>query len=207
MRNVIAALLLALLPLSALAENGKACQIGQFTEIRYDVSVFRNGATMKPLAGEMLCPKDRIRTGAKGIAQLKFQDGTEITVGHDSEFVINQWKQNRMLANKASFELVQGAFRALTGAMTQRRHRFEVKTVIATIGVRGTEFWGGTNISDEALDVIVLNGKGVYVENDAGRVVLDQAGAGTTVRAGKAPGAPEAWSPEKVKKAVATITP
>ena len=82
-----------------------------------------------------------------------------------------------------------------------------MKTTIATIGVRGTEFWGGLNLSPDALEVVMLEGKGVYVKNDAGTVELTQAGTGTTVQVGKTPTAPNAWSAEKVTRAVETITP
>ena len=102
---------------------------------------------------------------------------------------------------------MKGAFRALTGAITQRRHRVEVKTVVATIGVRGTEFWGGLNLTPDSLDVVMLKGKGVYVVNAAGRVELVQAGTGTTVKAGKSPSEAVAWAAPKVQRAVETITP
>ncbi len=201
--------LLSLLSLPALADNQKApaCRVADFSAIHFDVGLIRRGTTLTPIAGDAVCPGDRIVTRARGVAVVKFDDGTLITVGHDSEFVITRWKQRRFFSNTASLELVRGAFRAVTGAMTQRKHDFQVKTVYASIGVRGTDFWGGTNISDHALDVVMLSGKGVWIENDAGRVELTTAGTGTTVQPGKAPGLAKEWSSTKLNKAVATITP
>lgn len=208
---VLIAALLALLPGTvAAADAGKpsaGCSIATVTEVHFDVRIVRNGRAQTPIVDDMICLRDRIATGSKGVTTIRFGDGTKITVGHDSEFVVERWKQRKMLANDAAFELVRGAFRAVTGTITKRSHRFKVKTAIATVGVRGTDFWGGTNISDNALDVIMLEGKGVYVENDAGRVELGTAGTGTTVRSGRSPDAPKTWSPEKLQKAVATVTP
>lgn len=210
-RLIVLTALLALLPAAVVAaDNGGKranCDIATVTGVHFDVQIVRNGRAQAPIVDDTICLRDRITTGRKGVATIRFNDGTQITVGHDSEFVVERWKQRKMFANDAAFELVRGAFRAVTGTMTERNHRFKVKTAIATIGVRGTDFWGGTTISDNALDVIMLEGKGVYVENDAGRVELGTAGTGTTVRSGRSPDAPKTWSPEKLQKAVATVTP
>jgi hypothetical protein len=208
LRAVLFALLaMACVPAALAVTDSRDCRVGEVVRIHGKVEVIRNATTHTPIAGERLCERDRFVTDSRGVAELKFADGTQITVGRDSVFVITKWKQRRLRANVATFELVTGAFRALTGDMTKRRHRFEVKTAIATIGVRGTEFWGGLDMSPGALDVIMLNGKGVYVSNDAGTSEITTAGQGITVQGNKAPTAPAAWSAEKVKKAVSTITP
>lgn len=212
MRNALfIAAFVSLLPLAAQAASpatdSAACRIGEIERLYGSVKIVRDGTSYVPIAGEAFCAKDRFLTGTRGIAALKFRDGTQVTVGKDSEFVIERWRERKLLANDAVFSLVKGAFRALTGSMTARRHRFEIKTNVATIGVRGTEFWGGMNITPDALDVIMLNGTGVWIENDAGRVELTEAGTGTTVRADTKPDAPKAWGDAKVQKAVATITP
>lgn len=209
MRHLVAAFLLTAtaLPVTVHAADARDCRVGDVARIWGEVSIVREGNSVVPEPGEGFCTRDRIVTGPKGVAELAFPDGTRITVGRDSEFVVQRWQQRRVLSNQAAFELVRGAFRAVTGSLTQRRHRMEVRTTIATIGVRGTDFWGGMNISPDALDVVMLSGKGVYVKNDAGTVELVEAGTGTTVPAGKAPGAAKTWSPEKLQKAVGTITP
>lgn len=75
------------------------------------------------------------------------------------------------------------------------------------IGIRGTDFWGGLSLTPDALEVVMLEGKGVYVRNASGRTELQEAGSGTTVTAGNAPTAPASWPAEKVQRAVQTITP
>jgi hypothetical protein len=105
------------------------------------------------------------------------------------------------------FELAKGAFRSITGFMTKRQHRFEVQTATATLGVRGTDFWGGYGLTENGLDVVMLEGHGVYVKNAFGQLELDQPGLGTTVLTGSAPAPAAAWSEAKRQKAFATVTP
>jgi hypothetical protein len=203
---LFALLLLLLSPAAPAKGDISQCRFGEVGALYGSVKIVRAGSTHVPVSGEPLCVGDRFMTDARGVAELKFADGTRITVGKDSTFVIRQWKQRRFRANQASFELVRGAFRALTGAITERDHRFEVKTSIATIGVRGTEFWGGLDLTPGAVDVIMLNGKGVYVTNSAGTVDISTPGTGVSVRSTAAPEAAKPWSPEKLRKAVATVT-
>jgi hypothetical protein len=112
-----------------------------------------------------------------------------ITVGKNSDFTVREYRIYRDKPNVALFDLAQGAFRSVTGFITRRAHRFEVRTAVATIGVRGTDFWGGYGLTENGLDVLMLEGKGVYVQTEAGTVELDKAGLGTTVVAGGAPSA------------------
>ena len=198
-----------LLPLALLLPAAAAaqCGIGKLAATHADVQVLRGGVATAPVVGEPLCTGDRVVTGSAGVAELQFRDGTRITVGKASEFVIERWKQRALRRNEAEFSLVKGAFRAVTGALTSRRHRFEVNTTIATIGVRGTDFWGGTSLIEGALEVIMLEGKGVYVRNATGTTEITEAGSGVTAVAGEAPGAARRWGEEKLARAVATITP
>lgn len=202
-RYLLLPVALCLLPGLAAAQ----CGIAKVAATHDDVRLLRAGGTAAPVVGEPVCTGDRIVTGARGVAELHFRDGTRITVGKDSEFGVTTWKERALRRNEVEFSLVKGAFRAVTGAITQRRNRFEVQTTIATIGVRGTDFWGGTNLSPDALEVIMLSGKGVYVSNAAGTTEIREAGTGVTVPAGGAPAAAQAWDEQKVGRAVATITP
>jgi hypothetical protein len=78
---------------------------------------------------------------------------------------------------------------------------------VATIGVRGTDFWGGFGLSDQGLDVLMLEGRGVYVQSEVGIVELDKPGLGTTVMPAEAPAPAKAWGDAKRARALATITP
>ncbi len=79
---------------------------------------------------------------------------------------------------------------------------------MATIGVRGTDFWGGYGLTENGFDVVMLEGHGVYVDSaSGGHVELEKAGQGTTVINGSAPSAAGLWDDDKLKRAVAMIAP
>ena len=84
-------------------------------------------------------------------------------------------------------------------------HPFQLRTEVATIGVRGTTFWGG--VLDGTHQFALLNGNAIIVENKAGRVEITQAGEGTAVTSdSSAPVSPSAWAPDKMARAAA-MTP
>lgn len=184
------------------------CNIGRVDSVIGNAKLERKGRLINAGTDILLCKNDKFLTDATSVMQLKFRDGSLITIGKNSEFKLIEYKIYKNKPNVALFELTKGAFRAVTGFITQRLHRFEVKTAVATIGVRGTDFWGGYGLSENGLDVIMLSGKGVYVKNNMGEEIeLGSEGFGTTVIDGLPPEQATKWDAEKVAKAVATITP
>mgnify|MGYP000518940481 CR=1 FL=1 len=82
---------------------------------------------------------DVIRTGRAGEAQIRLIDDTKLVVGPNSymtvdAFVLEQGDR----ASKVTLNAVRGAFRFITG--NSRKEAYEIKTPVATIGVRGTQF-------------------------------------------------------------------
>lgn len=204
LQKLLLTLILTSLASIALAES---CATGRLESLSGQVQLHRHGQISQPTPGTSLCQGDRLVTAAASLAQLSLRDGTRITVGKDSDFTIHHYQINRKKRNIALFELAKGAFRSITGAITQRPHRFEVRTATATIGVRGTDFWGGYGLTENSLDVLMLDGRGVYVKNDYGQVILDQPGLGTTVPDGAAPDPAKVWGEAKKQQAFATVTP
>lgn len=202
-----AALLLCALGLCAAQAQAAPCRVGTVVRVVGQVEVQRATQHFAPFEGLGLCQGDRFLTQADSIAEFRLRDGSLITVGKNSEFVIREFHlYNSGKPNVGLFELVKGAFRGVTGVISRRSHRFEIKTSVATIGIRGTTFWGGFGLTEGALDVVMLDGHGVYVRNEAGQVELAEAGLGTTITAGAVPTAPKAWPQEKVLRAQATIS-
>lgn len=199
-------LTLLFLPALALGFGNGPCRVGNVAKVTGTVTLERYGRSLAPFEGLQLCRGDRFVTGAGSIAELVLRDGSRITVGKDSEFRISEYRLYKDRPNVALFDLTRGAFRSITALITRRPHRYEVRTPVVTIGVRGTDFWGGYGLTANGLDVVMLEGHGVYVKTAAGQVELDKPGLGTTVVDGVA-SAPAAWGPDKLTRAVATITP
>jgi hypothetical protein len=150
---------------------------------------------------------DHIVTGHNSRVLLQMVDGTKLTLGEDTEFVISAYHYSKKAQRgSAAVELVRGVFRAVTGAIGKLKERdFKVKTSVATIGIRGTDFWGGFFFS-KSLDVALLDGKGIYVENAAGRVDVTSIGDGTTISSdNEAPTAPKRWGDQKLDAAKLSV--
>jgi len=101
---------------------------------------------------------------------------------------------------------VVGAFRFITGQASKLASAdIAVTTPVATVGIRGTDFWGGP-IDDQALGVLLIDGA-VSVSNAAGEQILDTPGQGTNIISpGDAPGPVTFWPQDKADRAFATVT-
>ncbi|GAB3458909.1 FecR family protein [Insolitispirillum peregrinum] len=175
--------------------------VGTVDRIQGTASALYN-AEERPLAvGAEVYQDDALNTGADARLQVTLIDGSQLTLGENAGMLVS----DLIVAPDARprgpvMSLLKGVF-ALSAARTKGA---EIKTPVATIGIRGTQLWGGPLAG--ALDVLLLEGK-IDVTTPAGQVVLDQPGQGTVVpTAGEAPGAVGVWSQEKVAWAVATVS-
>ncbi len=76
-------------------------------------------------------------------AQIKFIDNSEITLRPGTTFRIDNFAfdEGKPGADAASFSLVKGGLRSITGVLGKRnKEKFALKTPSATIGIRGTTF-------------------------------------------------------------------
>jgi len=150
---------------------------------------------------DKLYQKDRLITPVGSRLLIKLKDKTTVSLAENTVFELSRYTFGKEKSD-VSFNMIKGAFRTLTGAIgKQENPQFEIRTPVATIGVRGTDFWGGF-IFSEALDVTMVSGKGVYVTNSHGTVEIKEPGQGTTVQRGQTPSTVKAWPQEKLDKAI-----
>jgi len=99
---------------------------------------------------------DRVKTSAKGSTQIKFVDGTMLTIGPNSEVKLDKMVFDNGKAKNATIRIVRGAMRFASG--TSDHSAYHIETKVATIGVRGT-----------VIDVSYDDDKMIYstVEGDA----------------------------------------
>ena len=87
--------------------------------------------------------KDVVVTGKKGRIQLRFTDGSLLALGSDSQFEVEKYhySDEKPAEGKSVYKLLKGSMRTITGAISKAdTANYEVKTPIATIGVRGTDY-------------------------------------------------------------------
>lgn len=184
---------------------------GYVTKLRGDVQVVAD-ARREPIAlGHALRLGNRVITGTDARLEARMKDGTMLTLGELTEFVIAQVSGSTATSKSTRFELLKGVFRAITAPPDTGTAslQWQVRTPVAIIGVRGTELWGGfnlLNVGASTLDVVMLEGKGVYVENSAGLTELLKGTDGTTVAgAGAAPTALKPWTEKKLEAALKSV--
>jgi len=208
--TVLAALILS--PILGRAQDQGAAPepvlAGKVTRLQGKAFVQR-GQVPEPLAlDDAVFLGDALSTGPEARLELELADGTVITLSDGTFFSITEFDYNPGTdGGRALLNLAGGAFRAVTGRLTQTvAPDFTVQTPLASIGIRGTDFWGGF-LSAEALDVLFISGEhNVRIANERGTTLLRQPGEGTTVSPDQAPSGVKVWPQEKVDRALGTIS-
>ena len=185
--------------LFAVSSSG-AQEVGAGTRVQ-GRAVAERGAQVLTLNAEApVIRDDRLVTGEAARLEVLLQGDTTLTLGENGALVLDD-----LIVTPAESTLrirVTGAFRLASGLLPNGA-RTEIITPLATIGIRGTDVWGGP--IDGAFGVFLIDGA-VEITTQAGSVILDRPGTGTTVRAANAvPSDPVVWPGDKVDRAIAAI--
>jgi len=151
---------------------------------------------------------ESVRTGPLARVELTMLDETKLTLAADTVFDFERYDLGSQRGTGAVLlRLGKGAFRTVTGKLDALRGgTFEIASPLGTIGIRGTDFWGGYLNADE-VSLLLVSGKAVYLRTDAGTSEIVRPGEGLTVRSRtEMPPAPILWSPEKVARAFKTVS-
>ena len=99
---------------------------------------------------------DKIVTGPRGQAQIKFRDETKLVVGPNSSLTIDAFVYSGKAAREVSIDAVKGAFRFITGI--SKKDAYSISTPTAVIAVRGTEFDFHVDRFDGQTEVVMFGG-------------------------------------------------
>lgn len=85
---------------------------------------------------------ETITTGKESRAQIRFSDGSLISLQEGSQFRIESYSyQQEKKGNNATYQLLKGGMRTISGAVGKvNRDEYKVATPVATIGIRGTDY-------------------------------------------------------------------
>lgn len=116
---------------------------------------------------------DTLITGANSKAQVRFSDGSVVSLDPDSAFKVTNYHYQEPNQKDQNFAvLVKGGFRALTGLISKNNpSAYQVDTAVAAIAVRGTSF--GASYREGKLFIGVWKGQ-IVIENSAGQIILGQ---------------------------------
>lgn len=187
-----ASLLAALLSPAALAAE----RAGDITLLTGRATAAGLSGDIRPLEkGGAVFPGEVVSTGPSSYLNIKFTDGGRVLLRPNSRFQIETYShktaassdgERRGSANveaetegNAVFRLLKGGFRAVTGLIgRERRENYSVRTPVATIGIRGTDFEARLCEGDcfdidpmpqDGLYAGVVSG-GITITNDAGTI-------------------------------------
>ena len=180
--------------------------IGLVSRIQGEASATKSGATRALALNAPVFLDEAVTTSRAARLEITFKDNTRVTLGATAKLTLDRYIFNPAVGRGAMKVAIVGAFRFLSGQLSKlARSDVSVTTPVATIGIRGTEFWGGP-IDDQALGVFLVEGA-VRVSNAAGARILTRPGQGTNVaKPGRAPGPVTVWPQDKVNRAIATVT-
>jgi hypothetical protein len=141
-------------PAEAVAEDST----GMVVASRGEVIALSNGGSRELKQGDFIYKNDEIITSSKSFAVLQFVDGAKVTVRPDSTLIIEQYLYAGNESDEATLNLVSGGLRVITGAMAKTNpENYKVRTPVALMGVRGTEFsvvLCGDQVCDEQGELI-----------------------------------------------------
>lgn len=132
-------------------------KIGVASAVKNRVEGVIGGGTRPLAVGNDVFARQVVRTGEQSTAQLLFLDETSLSIGPSSEVTLDRFvfDPNRGSGNVV-LNATKGAFRFVSGS--QQPSSYQIKTPVATIGVRGTIFdlYIGFNAKKQLIAVIIL---------------------------------------------------
>ncbi len=172
--------LLALAPLGtvfAAAEAGKVVTVAGRA-----AAATQQGDIRSLGRGEAVNSGDTVVTSSNSYVRMKFIDGASVILRPNSRFHIEDYQvAEKEEESRSFFNLVKGGFRAVTGAIGRRnRSGYRVRTAVATIGIRGTDYSMRTCAGDCGNnpdgDYYQVHDGGIFVATEGGGQSDYQAG-------------------------------
>src|SRR5215472_12687353 len=120
------------------------------------------------LVGQDIVYNERITTTAEGQTQILFVDQSAMTVGPNSDMVIDAFVYDPAAGTgKLAANLTRGVFRFVGGKLSKQDNAVTMQTPSATIGIRGGVILVSLTAGGK-LEVIFVYGKGVTITGKNG---------------------------------------
>lgn len=134
---LMAALLLAF-PHGAAAAEPAGRLISSVGEVS---AIDANGVERRLERGDDIYPRDTVAVGARAGAQLRMRDQALVDLEARSRFAIERYDFGGEDGDSAVMRFLRGAVRTVTGLIGKKPgDTYRMKTPVATIGVRGTQY-------------------------------------------------------------------
>jgi hypothetical protein len=155
--GTVSSLVLAAVFASQQAEAQNNAKIGVASAVKNRVESGIGGGARPLSAGSDVFAREVVRTGEQSTAQLLFLDETSLSIGPQSEVTLDRFVYDpKRGAGSVVLNATRGAFRFATGS--QQPSSYQVRTPVATIGVRGTlyDLYLALNAKGQIVLVLIL---------------------------------------------------
>lgn len=149
------------------------------------LAVSRDSKSRKLVAGDHVFIGDKLITGADGFIRLQMIDDAILDLRCYSIMVIEDYAiKSTSGSNRSVLNLIKGSLKKITGNIGKwKEDIYQLKTPVASIGVRGTEYAlrvfqskgcdGTVDLDDNGLYLEVLQGL-VEVSNKSGTITVEK---------------------------------
>ncbi len=185
-----------------LADQAGRVSVGGVEKLRHKAEAI-HADSIRPLAVDSdVFLRDLLKTALDSRLEVRFEDGSRVTLGENAELIVDEFVYVQKQERTMTLSAVKGALRFI-GSKTRSFSRGEAKVItpLATLGVRGTDFWLGP--IDGETGVLVLEGK-VVVESRLGLVSLGP-GEGTMIGDDGALSPAKTWGDAKRDRALGMV--
>lgn len=156
-----------------------------------------------------------IKTGDNARLEITFNDGSKMVLGEWASIKLKDFKftnDKNIFNDKQDIDIITGTFRFITGLIGKtNRYKVSLNTPVATIGIRGTDIFGGPLAAgmppgEIHYGFMSISGA-IYVVNRHGLITLDEPNEGTflPMTGNKAPTPPNVWKQPAIEEAYASI--
>jgi len=116
--------------------------IGNVVAVTGKVVLEHNGDSIVLEVGSPVFKGGVVKTGADSHIEIRFTDDTMLSQGANSEVSIDNYVFDQPdSASSILLNLTEGTLRTITGKIAEENpESFEVKSPLATLGIRGTDF-------------------------------------------------------------------
>ena len=152
-------------PFFGWTNSEEACEdsLAKFSDISRVVEIFPESNQDNIRSAKLhstLCSRDHVTTGEESRATILFPDGSVLTMHEESEIIISPPLKGKTVLEHLSGRLKMNVKKVLAG------ESIEVKSNLATLGIKGTEFVSEVGEGEHVLKVIegvveFSNSKGV----------------------------------------------
>ena len=191
-----------------------AQQVGINSAVNPDATGVPPGAQARRLVvGQEVLHNEHISTGGQGQTQVLFLDESAMTVGPNSDVVIDNFVYDpNSGTGQLAMSTAKGVMRFVGGKLSKNENAVTLRTPAATIGIRGGVFLMNLSSSGK-LDVVFLYGKGLTVTGNCGapaacptQTIIRPGFAVSVAGAGAAPSSPAPAPADEIAGTLAALS-